>query len=222
MKHLLSDFAWDDIDIDDVVEHSYKDFHTKGMDYLCLSRSPELTLKAYFFAEGMDSQEVGEVINPHNHRYDFRTQCFSGTIENQWYRPPPCWDGESIGDECGPMYDVYEWRTPLLGSWPVATGETRVGFEYIDRIPLQRYRIRQCPAGSSYYMYADQLHTIRVVDPETCIVLQQYEDVVPASEPTHTFTQARQPPDISELYSGFTADQAVKRLALLREMADRL
>lgn len=213
MTHLLSDFAWDDVDIDHVVEHSYRDFHAKGLDYLCLSRTPELTLKAYFFAEGMDSQKVGEVINPHDHRYDFLTQCFSGTIRNKWFRFPPCWDGESIGDECGPMYDVYEWRTPLLGG---------NGFTHIDSVPLQQYREQDFTPGQQYYMPAPAFHTIQVMAPETCIVLAQYEDEVPADQPTHTFTQAKQPPDIHELYGRFTADQAVKRLALLREMAERL
>lgn len=215
MKHLLSDFDWDSVDIDGVVDNSYRDFHAKGLDYLCLHRSPELTLKAYFFAEGMESQKVGEVINPHDHRYDFLTQCFSGVIENQWYRTPPCWDGVSIGDECGPTYDVYEYRTPLLGG-------SRVGFEYVDRIPLQRYRIGQYPRGADYFMYADQFHTIRVVESETCIVLAQYEDRVHPDLPTYTFTRANEPPDLAGLYSGFTADQAVKRLGLLRELADKL
>lgn len=210
--NILSDFGWNAIDVDTVIDNSYKDFHAKGLDYLCLHRSPELTLKAYFFAEGMESQKVGEVINPHDHRYNFLTQCFSGVIENQWYRPPPCWDGESIGDECGPMYDVYEWRTPLLGG-------TRVGFEYIDSIPLQRHRVSQFKTGQQYLMQAAEFHTIRVVERETCIVLRQYEDVVPADLPTHTFTQSSEPPSLDGLYNRFSADQAVKRIELLQGLA---
>lgn len=213
MTHLLSDFAWGDIDIDQVVEHSYKDFHAKGLDYLCLSRSPEATLKVYFFAEGMDSQEVGEVVNPHDHRYDFLTQCLSGVIRNKWYRTPPCWDGESIGDECGPMYDVFEWRTPLLGG---------NGFTHIDCIPLQQHRHRDCRPGVPYFMHANELHTIQVMAPETCIAIHQYEDTVAVDQPTHTFARGSEPPDLSGLYTKFTADQVVKRLALLREMVDRL
>lgn len=213
MKHLLSDLNWNDLDIDTAVENSYKDFHSKGLDYLCLYRSPELTIKAYFFAEGMDSQEVSEVVNPHDHRYDFDTQCFSGVIRNKWYRFPPSWDGESIGDECGPMYTAFEWRTPLLG------GD---GFTHIDAVPLEQHRWRSYSPGERYYMHADELHTIEVLAPETCIVLAQYEDRVPVHHPTHTFTREATPPDISGLYNKFTADQAVKQLRLLQDLAGKL
>ena len=213
MKHLLSDLEWGNIDVDHVVEHSFRDFHAKGLDYLCLSRTKELTVKAYFFADGMDSQEVSEVINPHNHRYDFLTQCFSGEIRNKWYRPPPCWDGESKGDECGPMYDVYEWRTPLLGG---------NGFTHVDAVPLQLYRQADYKPGGKYNMYYDQYHTIQVLKPETCIVLLQFEDWVPPEQPTLTFTRGGEPPSLDGLYNRFTADQAVKRLELLRGMADKL
>ena len=79
---LLDSVQWDTLDVDEVKSNSFKDFHAKGLDYICLFRSPELTLKAYFFSEGMESQKVGEVVSPHDHRYNFFTQCYSGRIEN--------------------------------------------------------------------------------------------------------------------------------------------
>lgn len=218
MNHMLSHYRWDDIDIDTVVEHSFRDFHAKGLDYLCLHRSEKLTLKAYFFAEGLDSQEASEVVNPHDHRYNFMTQCFSGLIRNKWYRIPPCsLDAIYRGDYCGKDYEVFEWRTPLLG------GD---GFTYDGFCPLQEHRHGDYLPGEAYYMLAEELHTIQVMAPETCIVLAQYEDVVPADQPTRTFVLADEggpePPPLDGLYNTFTADQAVKRLGLLRELADKL
>ena len=35
--------------IDDIQANSYRDFHAKGLDYLCIRRDLELTLKVYFF-----------------------------------------------------------------------------------------------------------------------------------------------------------------------------
>ncbi|WP_099021252.1 hypothetical protein [Mycolicibacterium palauense] len=192
-----------------VLPNSYGDFHAKGLDYLCLYRSPGYTVKVYLFPDGMENQEYGEVVNPHDHRYDFHTRCLSGVIENQWYRIPPCWDGESEGDECGQMYNVFAWDTPLLG------GD---GFRYMDRVPLQRNEVRQFPKGQTYYMSAEEYHTIRVVEPETAILLVQYEDVIPVGLPTLTFTQSDKAPSIDGLYSGFTADQALDKLQLLKDL----
>lgn len=212
---LLGDVRWDALNIDFLLTQSYKDFHAKGMDYVCLHRSDELTLKAYFFAEGMDSQKVGEVVNPHDHRYDFVTQCYSGVIENQWYRTPPCWDGgmsstpESDKHECGKVYNAHLWYTPLNGG---------KGFQKDGGWILQRHKVAQYSPGRSYYMSAQEFHTIRVVKPETCIVLAQYEDIVPLDRPTTTFTKSPEPPSLQGLYREFTADELVSRIGLLRQL----
>lgn len=39
-----------DIDcLGDICANSFRNFHTKGFDYLCVKRSAELTRKVYFF-----------------------------------------------------------------------------------------------------------------------------------------------------------------------------
>ncbi|MBB5167176.1 hypothetical protein [Mycobacterium sp. AZCC_0083] len=216
MSAILRDVIWDDLDIDYLLTQSYKDFHAKGLDYVCLHRDAGLTLKAYFFAEGMDSQKAGEVVNPHDHRYNFVTQCMSGVIENQWYRTPPCWDPMSddpIADECGEVYETHLWYTPLNGG---------VGFTKDGGWILQRYKTYQFAPGQQYWMSAPEIHTIRVVKPETCIVIAQFEDVVPLDQPTVTFTKSKLPPSLEGLYGTFTADQLVKRIGLLRELQEQL
>lgn len=195
----------DDLDMESVLENSYKDFHCKGFDYLCLYRSPELTLKAYFF-EG-DAQDASEVVNPHNHRYDFHTTCLSGAVENRWYRSYPfTFDTESKPQS----YNMFDWHTPLNGGG---------GFTISGEITLQNYKSIQRTTGGGYGMAADELHTIKILKPDTVLFLVQYEDVVPLDQPTQTFTQSVQPPDLSGLYNKFTADQAVKRIKQLQKLA---
>ena len=52
-----------ELNIDNVIENSFKNFHAKGLDYICLSRTPQLTLKLYIL-DG-DASESPEVVNPH-------------------------------------------------------------------------------------------------------------------------------------------------------------
>jgi hypothetical protein len=205
---LLDDIVWDDIDMESVLANSYKDFHTKGFDYLCLHRDPGLTLKVYFFEDGI--QDMSEVVNPHDHRYDFATQCLSGVIRNRWYRGPR--QNWAITRDYH-LYHTYEWWTPLLGG---------NGFEYVGTGRLKQVLARDYLPGEGYYMSHHELHTIQVMAPETCIVLAQYEDRVPANQPTYTFTRSSEPPSIDGLYNKFTADQAMKRINIAKELMCRL
>ncbi|OHU64016.1 hypothetical protein [Mycobacteroides chelonae] len=196
-----------ELDMESVLENSYKDFHCKGFDYICLKRSPEYTLKAYFF-EG-DAQDASEVVNPHDHRYDFRTTCLSGEVTNKWFRVPPRWEGQSTGDKHGSMYNVFHYTTPLNGG---------SGFDLQGLVPLQIYQTRSVGRGGSYFMGFSEFHTIQITKPDTVLLLEQYTDEVPVGQPTLTFTQSAEPPNLSGLYNKFTADQAVKRIQQLHEL----
>lgn len=205
--NLLDSIGWPMVNIDDVVANSYKDYHAKGLDYLCLHRSPSLTVKAYFFESGV--QALPEVVNPHDHRYSFWTTCMSGTIRNRWYRVPPCWDGETVENECGRLYNVFAWHTPLLGG---------KGFSPAGDVPLQQYRYADFQRGRGYFMDYEEIHTIQVMEPETCIVIAQFADKLTPSQSTHLFTQDSEPPSLDGLYNKLTADEAVKRINLLQEL----
>ncbi|APQ42154.1 hypothetical protein PBI_MRMAGOO_50 [Mycobacterium phage MrMagoo] len=208
--NLLGDIVWDDLDVDELLQHSYKDFHAKGLDYLCLHRDRGLTLKAYFFAEGMESQKFGEVINPHDHRYHFTTQLMSGIITNKWYQ-------YALMDfpANAQLYNAFGWLTPLNGGQ---------GFSELSKpVHLQNHKtLTLAWPGGQYVMDAHELHTIQVGARETCIVLAQYEDVVPLDQPTLTFTKADEPPSLAGLYTEFKPDELVARINLLRELNGNL
>ena len=186
----------DSIDMDEVLANSYKDFHQKGFDYICLKRSPFETLKLYFF-DG-DASKLPEVVSPHDHRYDFGTTVVAGASENVWFLP----------DEAGERYNAFAYRTPLNG------GD---GFTFTGEARLRETRRKAFQAGQHYHMLAEGLHTIRIVENETVLFLRQYEDRVPLDRPTQTFIRGDKAPSLDGLYSRFTADQVVDRLSRFQE-----
>ncbi|AMS02694.1 hypothetical protein BJD55_gp072 [Gordonia phage Yvonnetastic] len=201
-----------ELDIDHVIENSYKNFHSKGLDYICLHRSPTSTVKLYFFADA--HVETPDVVNPHWHRYDFWTTAVTGAVENIWYKRTMPERKVSPNGRAVRLYNAFDYRTPLLG------GD---GFSYVGDVGLwedYRLRIKQGTSQQSYYMKYDEIHTINIVEPETCILLEQLEDVVPVDQPTETFALTSRPtPSIADdgLYDKFTADEIVKKLKWLNE-----
>lgn len=189
------------VNIDLIIENSYKDFHAKGFDYLCFHRSPEITQKIYFF-DG-DISQLPEVVNPHTHRYDFTTWCLSGEVENITYGAP-----SMIGMGEG-TYQVFEYMTPLNGG----NGFTHVGEAELAVIDRQTYT-----PGAMYSMLHDEIHTIRMVKNQTILLLNQLADIVPVDEPTLTYTRDVEPPSLSGLYNQFTRDEVVAKFGILSEL----
>lgn len=183
------------LNMDEVIANSFKDYHTKGFDYICLKRTPTLTEKVYFFDGNVSA--LPEVVNPHDHRYDFGTICLAGEVENIWYR-----EGQ------GKPYQTFDYRTPLNG------GD---GFHWSGETLLAEQARMKCGAGSAYVMSFFELHTIRMVQPETVLFLTQWEDKVRPGRSTRTFTQDREPPSLSGLYSKPTADDVIAKLSRLSE-----
>lgn len=73
----------DDERIQTIIANSFKNFHAKGLDYICLKRTPEHTRKAYFL--NGDVTKLPDVVNPHDHRYHFNTTVVTGTMSNSQY-----------------------------------------------------------------------------------------------------------------------------------------
>lgn len=184
-----------DIAMEEVLANSYRDYHAKGLDYICLRRSPSETVKLYFF-DG-DVSKLPEVVNPHDHRYDFKTLCVAGCVQNICFAPHPK----------GERFHRFAYDTPLLGG---------NGFTWIGEDRLAPNRHRSYRAGYSYWMDHNEIHTIRMVENETVICLIQYEDKV-GDRPTLTFTKDREPPSLSGLYNRFSADTVLAKLAALKE-----
>lgn len=189
------------IDVEKAVANSYRDFHVKGFDYICLERAPELTKKLYFF-DG-DVSKLPEVVSPHDHRYHFVTEVLAGASENVWFE-------EGAAGKC---YNRFRYDTPLNGG----KGFVFDGVSHLREKERKRYSAQD--EESWYEMRAEELHTIRMVENETVLLLTQYEDVVPIGVPTSTFVLGDgAAPSLDGLYRRFTADEVI---AKLKNFSDR-
>lgn len=180
-----------------MLENSYKNFHVKGFDYICLRRAPEHTQKVYFFDGNVS--HLPEVVNPHDHRYDFNTTVLCGHMSNSHYR----------FDNNGQVYQQFEWNTPLNG------GD---GFHWKKETKLFETVRHFYKPKDSYFMKAEEFHTIRMHKEGTVILLDQYEDCVPVGKPTLTFMGDKKAPDMNGLYERFNADEIIKRYNQIKEL----
>lgn len=188
--------------MDDVVANSFRDFHARGLDYICLERSPERTLKLYFL-DG-DVSKVPEVVNPHDHRYDFTTTVLAGAMVNHTFTRV------RAGAREGSPYDAFDYRTPLNGG----DGFTYRGVEW-----LARGQSIMLPEGNRLRSPAASLHTIQMLADQTVLMLEQGPDVVDLDAPTSTWVGGGRPqPDLSGLYSRMTPDHVRARLRSLEEL----
>lgn len=184
-----------------VLDQSYRNFHAKGLDYLCLKRSDDHTVKVYFFDGDADLSALPEIVMPHDHRYNFDTVCISGEVANKEF------------SRCAPFagatrHEEFAWDTPLLGG---------AGFSHVGEAWLTEANVCDYRAGDRWSSGASVIHTLQIRRPGTIIRLDQFGDVVPVGKPTSTFRRADTrgdiaPPDVAGLYDRMTADYAAARL----------
>ena len=193
-------------DLEAIMKNSYRNFHSKGLDYLCLKRSPELTIKAYFFDE---IEQQDQIVAPHDHRYMFRTEVLAGSLVDSRYKVL-----ETRNDyfsACNKqVYQQFSWHSPLLG------GE---GFSWRREIRLENLGGSRLYRGESLTSKPEHIHTISVV-PETVLLLYQFEDSIPNHWATRTFVPGsnKEPPKTDGLYDQMPIDHVIKRMVQLRSM----
>lgn len=179
--------------LDHVIDTSFRDYHTKGFDYICLKRTPEHTVKLYIL-DG-DASKLPEVVNPHDHRYYFRTTVLAGTMR----------DFRFVKDQRGEVFYAFDYRTPLNG------GD---GFTFRGEERLLKSDARTLRRNEVLHTAATDLHTIQMKGDQTVLLLEQFEDVVPDAAPTSCWSRAGEPiPDASGMYSRFKPDELIKRLS---------
>lgn len=203
------DLSWID-PIEVIAENSFRDFHVKGFDYLCLKRSPERTVKVYFM--GSVDMAHPELVSPHDHRYDFKTTVLAGELVNWRYHPR---DPEPLWRRTGKTqpYEMFDYLTPLNGGG---------GFEHVGLVNLYRHRPEHYQAGHWHTHRAHELHTIGVKR-DTVLMLEQGPDVVALDKPTRTFFPAGmcQGPSLDGLYRKMDVDHALMLLGYTIRMLER-
>jgi hypothetical protein len=190
------------MDIETICANSHRNFHAKGLDYLCLSRTPELTRKVYFF-EG-DLQHLPEVVIPHNHRYAFTTTVLSGAVRNRIFHRY-----SSLRISMGLdvlRYDRFSYLTPLNGG---------AGFSWeAEELLTEEPRSKSFTRGQFYESHAEDIHTLDIRCEDTVVMIEQWADEVPLDEPTLAWrlVGSRTPPALDGLYDRMTPDHALKRI----------
>ena len=181
--------------MEDAVAYSFKNFHAKGLHYICVKRSPIYTLKYYIY-----DGKPGRVVNPHDHRYDFRTTVLAGQMFNQTF----------MRHAKGTPHRAFDFYTPLLG-----------GEGFVEREP--DLLIADTPQRLEKYdtltSVAKSIHTIHVAA-GTILQLEQFYDVVDEEQPTSCWSPVGSPPPSYSddgIYDKFTADEIVKYLTLITE-----
>jgi len=176
--------------MDEVIEHSFADFHVKGFDYINLHRSNAFTVKLYFF-DNVDPA-LSEIVHPHNHRYMFDTYILKGRIKNVEY---------IVADEAtGKPYERFKFDTPLNGG---------AGFLWDRSVFLREIDERTYVSGANYFLDSTDIHTLRIPDIHTVICLLQYRDELGLTE---TYCKDREPPSLDGLYTKPTADKVNQRI----------
>lgn len=186
-------------DVTNLVNSSFKDFHSKGMDYICLKRSDERTVKIYIL-DG-DASKLPEVVNPHDHRYPFRTVVLKGSMLDKRFQRV---------DQGGKVYQAFDYMTPLNGG---------NGFTWRGEERLLEVAVNSLDKNDTLYTKDYQLHTISMRQDQTIIMLDQYADTLPLDVPTSTWVKQGDPkPDTSGLYSRFTEFEFVDKLRWLKKI----
>jgi hypothetical protein len=197
----------DDAFLQMALENSYKDFHAKGLDYICLVRSEFITIKVYLL-DG-DATKVPEVVNPHDHRYKFRTEVLRGEMTDYSYERVRM-RGPDDDMNRGEVYQEFDYLTPLCG------GD---GFTYRRENRLEIVAAPTIRRGETLQRRASDIHTISMRSDQCALLLTQYADEVPVGVPTRCWVRKGAPaPDTSGLYSRFTEDEMIQKLKLIREI----
>lgn len=175
----------------EAAKHSFFHYHTRGMHYVNLLRTPRLTAKVYFATREYRPNINGWAVNPHDHAYNFDTCVLQGAARNIIFDR----------DENNSNWHYFTYRSPM------ADGE---GFQSQGLAGLKRRTDFAYNPGMNYHLSHDEIHTI-AIDVGTVLFLLQYEDK-PKSH-TNFYHDLPSPPDTSGLYKPMTPHDVERMIA---------
>lgn len=148
-----------EMDLVEMMNHSMMNHIINGMHYLCLHRSPKITLKLYLI-ERKTNDFAGFLLHPHTHRYAFDSTVLAGSIEELKFQP-------CKGDE----WDQYEYVTELRKF------ERRANYGLIGEGHVYQ-------PGEHYFNDVTDIHTLRAVPDAgpVLIGLMQFMDTKRSSD----------------------------------------
>lgn len=139
----------------DLVKQSRVNHHVKGLDYICLKRTPELTVKIYII-DRPDNDQSGFLVHPHNHRYNFDSIILKGSLKHYRFKEdetPKAWTN------CDKF--KYQWENRKV--YPMRKSNLMID------------SVETCKEGSKYNVETHEIHTLEILEP-TVIGIFQYMD----------------------------------------------
>lgn len=171
-----------EINIAETLQHSFQNYHAKGLDYLCTKRSAGLTEKLYFIGDDLADQRI---VVPHDHRYDFHSLTLAGICDNLAFEEDP--DGEQV--------NRFAYDTPLNGG----SGFSRDGTAKLNLTMRKSYT-----RNYAFKLPAEAIHTL-ICSPRTILLQHQLRDTV--TTPTRAYSPLGEIPSTDDLYERMTEDR---------------
>lgn len=192
-QHMMTNLL-ESIDWDEAAEHSYRNFHAKGLHYLNLLRDPRFTVKLYMF-QNPKHNSMGYLVWPHNHAYNFCHRTLVGKVFNHTF---------DIGR--GSDWNMYSFETPLNGGR---------GLTKLLPCGLSKSHSTVYGPGEGYYLKHDEVHTISIEGDYAAAMLIQFHDIEPV---TSMFALADEKPNCEDdLYFRMEAPQGRRLVEKFRE-----
>jgi len=171
---------------------SFSDFHVRGVNHVCLSRSEELTLKLY----ELPVHETRYLVSPHNHVYNFDTILIYGDVSNYFF---------TRTDFTGEAYGHRRFQSKMNGGNGFSENYDQCRLRFDGNIQLMNQ-------FDKYYCSIGQIHTLKVFKP-SLIFIAQYKDIDVVSD---VFTQW-DIPSLEGLYNKLSESEAERILDIARK-----
>lgn len=193
-KHMLRNLI-SNLDIQECINNSFKNYHTVGLDYVNLLRTDRLTLKLYFIDPiRVQPSKDGYLVNLHNHRYNFSTQVLYGSVTHLLFE-----------EKEGEGWFRYDYNSDN-------SKDSR--FQFVKETGLTVVDADYYVQGESYLCDIHQIHTLKLHEKPTCLLLHQYNDIL--MDGTKFYSRENTPPTLnSDLYQRFTTNEIINYLGQL-------
>jgi len=129
--------------LDFLVKNSIKDFHFKGLNYICFQFLPHLTIRLYIIEpqEQLDTKNV----NIHNHLYDSQILVLTNTLVNNVYKQVP-------GDEYNHYY--------LTSALAVGNASGKIKLDSLGKTGLELVRSITLNPGNTHFQDSEEIHNV--------------------------------------------------------------
>ena len=129
--------------LDGLVKDSIKNFHFKGLNYICFQFNDKLTIRLYI-VKPEDNLKT-ESVNIHNHLYDSQILMLSGEMQNNVYR-------EVEGDK---FYSYY-----LTSALNPDNKTGSVQLEPLGKVGLEKVKSIRLRSGDSHLQVHSEIHNV--------------------------------------------------------------